>query len=165
MTDKKQQLQAVAPDEMAGSRVDQVMSKLFTDFSRSRITDWIRRGEATVNGESCKPKDKLHGGEELTLNVIIETQTEFQPQDIPLDIIRDDEHSLVINKPAGLVIHPAAGNHDGTLLNGLLYHFPDDLPSLIIRIEPDLKFHETLKEQLDAILSERDRLITILENT
>jgi len=141
VTDEKQQLQAVAPDEMAGSRVDLVMSKLFTDFSRSRITDWIRRGEATVNGESCKPKDKLHGGEELTLNVIIETQTEFQPQDIPLDIIHDDEHLLVINKPAGLVVHPAAGNHDGTLLNALLYHFPDlkNLPraGIVHRLDKD----------------------------
>ena len=141
MTDEKKQLQALAPDEMAGSRVDQVMSKLFADFSRSRITDWIRRGEATVNGKSCKPKDKLHGGEELRLNVIIETQTEFQPQDIPLNIIYDDEHILVINKPAGLVVHPAAGNHDGTLLNGLLYHFPDlkNLPraGIVHRLDKD----------------------------
>ena len=137
----KQQFEAIAPDAMAGSRVDQVMSKLFSDFSRSRITEWIRNGEATVDGRVCRPRDKILGGEKLLLTVQLQTQTEDLPQAIDLEVVYDDKHLLVINKPAGLVVHPAAGNRDGTVLNALLYHFPGqkNLPraGIVHRLDKD----------------------------
>jgi 23S rRNA pseudouridine1911/1915/1917 synthase len=159
---KQQILEAIVPENMAGDRIDQVMAHLFSDFSRSRITDWIKLGKATVDGKSCKPKQRVCGGEMLQLSVIVESKTEAVPQNIPLDVVYDDEHLIVINKPAGLVVHPAAGNHDGTLLNGLLYHYPEleNLPraGIVHRLDKDTtglmviarseKAHKSLVEQL-----------------
>ena len=175
MTDQKQQFEAIAPDEMAGARVDQVMSKVFSDFSRSRITEWIRSGDATVDGKVCKPKDRLLGGEKLLLNVQLQIQTADQPQSIQLNIVHDDEHIVVINKPAGLVVHPAAGNPDGTLLNALLYQFPgqDRLPraGIVHRLDKDTtglmvvakseKAHKSLVEQLQARIMRREYLAVV----
>ncbi len=159
-----QTLTAVTPAELAGSRVDRVMSVLFCGFSRSRITDWIKSGDALVNGMPCKPKERLHGGEQLTLHARLETQTSDQPENIALDIVHADEQIIVINKPAGLVVHPAAGNHTGTLLNALLYHFPEShlLPraGIVHRLDKDTtglmvvarteKAHKSLVEQLQS---------------
>ena len=163
-TQQQQRLQAVVPPDMAGDRIDQVMAKLFPDFSRSRITDWIRQGRATVDGELWKPKARVVGGELLELSAIVELHTEAEPQDILLDIVFEDEHLIVINKPAGLVVHPAAGNYDGTLLNGLLFRYPElqNLPraGIVHRLDKDttglmvvarsVKAHKSLVEQLQA---------------
>ena len=108
--------------EQAGQRVDQAAAELFDGFSRSRLQAWIKDGVLTVNGNKAKPKDKLTGNESLSLEVVIEPELEDQPQSIELDIVYEDEDLLVINKPTGLVVHPAAGHADGTLLNGLLHH-------------------------------------------
>lgn len=124
MQENERLLEAVVPPELAGERLDSAMSRLFSDFSRSRITDWIRQGRARVNGRDCKPRQRLHGGEKLELHASLNIQTRDQPQDLGLDIVFEDEDILVLNKPAGLVVHPAAGNPDGTLLNALLYHRP-----------------------------------------
>ncbi|WP_346796554.1 23S rRNA pseudouridine(1911/1915/1917) synthase RluD [Halomonas sp. Bachu 37] len=112
------------PDTLAGARLDQVAAELFAEHSRERLKGWIKSGELTVNGERGKPKDKLHGGEFLTLEAHLQDDTRFEPEDIPLAIVHEDDEVLVIDKPAGLVVHPAAGNPDGTLLNALLFHCP-----------------------------------------
>lgn len=112
------------PDSMAGQRVDQIASKLFDEYSRSRIQGWIKSGELTVDGKTLKPKEKLWGGEQLIIESELEDINQWKAEDIPIEIVYEDDDILVINKPVGLVVHPAAGHYDGTLLNGLLYHYP-----------------------------------------
>jgi 23S rRNA pseudouridine1911/1915/1917 synthase len=118
-------LNATVPLELAGSRLDQAAALLFPEYSRERLKDWIKDGQLTVQGKPGKPKDKVAGGEALVLLAELEAETEAQPQDIPLTIVYEDEDLLVIDKPAGLVVHPGAGNPDGTLMNALLFHCPD----------------------------------------
>ncbi|EUC68116.1 23S rRNA pseudouridine synthase D [Alcanivorax sp. 97CO-5] len=126
--EKIQRTEQVKP-EHAGQRVDQVAAELFEGFSRSRLQTWIKNGVLTVNGAQTKPKEKLTGNESLTLEVEIEPELDDQPQSIDLDVVYQDDDLIVINKPAGLVVHPAAGHADGTLLNGLL-HLDERLNSL-----------------------------------
>ena len=108
--------------EQAGRRVDQVLSELFSDFSRSRLQRWIKQGRVTLDGNSCRAKDKVWGGEEIRLQPVLLKEVSAQAEAIPLEILFEDADLLVINKPAGLVAHPAVGNPDGTLLNALLHH-------------------------------------------
>ncbi|MCP1328107.1 23S rRNA pseudouridine(1911/1915/1917) synthase RluD, partial [Halomonas sp. 707D4] len=112
------------PETLAGARLDQAAAELFSDYSRERLKTWINTGELTVDGAKAKPKAKLHGLETLTLQAALEEDTRFEAQEIPLDIVFEDDAVIVLDKPAGLVVHPAAGNPDGTLLNALLYHCP-----------------------------------------
>jgi 23S rRNA pseudouridine1911/1915/1917 synthase len=108
-----------------GCRLDQIAAEVFGDFSRARLQQWIKAGELTVDGVNRKPKDKLIGGEILALSVVLASEDRWLAQDIPLVCVYSDEHIIVINKPAGLVVHPGAGVPDGTLLNALLHHFPE----------------------------------------
>ena len=110
---------------MTGCRLDQAAVELFADFSRARIQDWIKSGELTVDGERRKSKHKLYGGESLCVTAYIDDEQRWQPQNIAIDVVYADEDLIVVNKPDGLVVHPGAGVPDGTLLNGLLYHFPE----------------------------------------
>ena len=119
-----QVLSAEVGDEQAGMRLDQAVAQLFSDYSRSRLTAWIKDGRVSVEGQQRRPRDKVWAGERLTLLAEPEPQVACVPQDIPLDIRYEDDYVLVINKPAGLVVHPAAGNPDGTLQNALLHHDP-----------------------------------------
>lgn len=111
------------PLELAGMRLDAALAKLLPDYSRSRLSEWIKEGWVFVNQKTASPKHKLIGGEEL--RVFLQESDEnqaFCPEKMDLNIVYEDEAVLVINKPAGLVVHPAAGNWTGTLLNGLLAH-------------------------------------------
>ncbi len=112
------------PEHMAGLRLDQAAAELFSDFSRERLKAWIKEGALTLDGRPAKPRDKVYGGEAVALTATVEDDARFEPEDIPLDVVYEDDEVLVIDKPAGLVVHPAAGNPDGTLLNGLLHHCP-----------------------------------------
>lgn len=116
--------EAQVPFDLHGNRFDQVATELFNDFSRARIQSWIKEGVLLVDGKTMKAKEKLYGGETLTLDLVVEDQEIHAAENIPLDIVYEDEDILVINKPAGLVVHPAAGNRDGTLLNAILFHAP-----------------------------------------
>lgn len=111
--------------ESYGQRLDQVVVELLPEFSRSRLQQWIKQGKILVNGEVSKPKSKVIGGETLQVTIEQEQQGEWTAENIPLDIIFEDDSLLVLNKPVGLVVHPAAGNYNGTLLNALLYHCPE----------------------------------------
>lgn len=117
--------QATIPDEWSGDRVDQALAKLFPDYSRSRLKIWLNDGQIHLNGEIKRPKDKVLGGEEVELIVTLSSENVWEPENIPLDIVYEDEHLLVINKPATMVVHPAAGNFNGTMLNALLHHAPE----------------------------------------
>jgi len=157
-------LEAIVPLESSGSRLDQVAAELFDSFSRSRLQQWIKSGDLLVDGKKYRPKDKLLGGESLSVNVVPEAEGTWESEPIDLDITYEDDHILVINKPAGLVVHPAAGNYTGTLLNGLLYHVPsnESIPraGIVHRLDKDttglmvvaksLEAHNALIQQLQA---------------
>ncbi|WP_373700420.1 23S rRNA pseudouridine(1911/1915/1917) synthase RluD [Neisseria dentiae] len=114
------------PLDLAGMRLDAVLAKLLPDYSRSRLTAWIKEGAVTVNEKPAQPKDKMIGGEYIAVTVRpSEENLAFTPEPMDLDIIYEDDSVIVLNKPAGLVVHPAAGNWTGTLLNGLLAHCPE----------------------------------------
>lgn len=109
---------------MIGMRIDKVIASLSTGHSRSAIQGWIKKGLVLVDDENPRQKDKMIGGEAVDIEVPETQDNEWLAQDIALDIVHEDEAMLVINKPAGLVVHPGAGNPDGTLLNGLLHYLP-----------------------------------------
>jgi 23S rRNA pseudouridine1911/1915/1917 synthase len=116
--------QAVVPDTAAGRRFDAVLAELFPEFSRSRLAEWIKSGDALLDGAPARPRDPVRGGEAVQLQAVLETQTHAVPQDIPLQVLYEDDQVFVIDKPAGLVVHPGAGNPDGTLVNALLFRDP-----------------------------------------
>lgn len=117
-------------EESAGKRLDVVIAELFPEYSRSRLKIWIQQGQVLLNGKVAKPKTKIAGDEELQLTVqAIESEAACEAEDIPLNIVYQDEHIIVVNKPAGLVVHPAAGHYTGTMQNALL-HFDPSLAAI-----------------------------------
>lgn len=119
-------LSAEVPDSLFGKRLDQCLALLFPDYSRSKLKEWILDGFVKVDGKIEKtPRVKLSSGELIEVGATQEIQVTNVAQEIDLDVVFEDEHILVINKPAGLVVHPGAGNQDGTLLNALLARVPD----------------------------------------
>ncbi len=129
------------PDNLGGTRLDQALAKLLPDYSRTQIQEWIKNNNITVDNKSCKSRDTVIGGEEITVQALRKIQPAWQAQPIELDIIHEDESLLVINKPVGMVVHPAAGNPNNTLLNALLHHSPalKELPraGIIHRLDKD----------------------------
>ena len=122
---KEDYLEALVPIQCHGMRLDQVAAELFPDYSRNRLASWIKEGRLMVDGRTVKPRDKATASAQVTLLVTHEPVIDWQPQRLPLDIIFEDEHILVVNKPAGVVVHPAAGHADSTLVNALLAHAPE----------------------------------------
>lgn len=113
------------PDEYAGLRLDQVLVKLFPEYSRSRLQEWVVQQQVTVDGEAATTKQKMWGGEKLIVNPQSHpTEQPYLAEEIALDIVYEDDALLVINKPVGLVVHPGSGNWEGTLLNALLHYAP-----------------------------------------
>ena len=136
------QLSATVAESQLGQRLDQALAELFPDYSRSRIKEWILEDRVTVDGKTInKPKEKVLGGELVAIDAQIEEDARWAPQEIPLDIVYEDNDILVINKPRGLVVHPGAGNPDGTILNALLYYYPEimDVPraGIVHRLDKD----------------------------
>ena len=115
---------ATIPESAAGRRFDAVLAELFPEYSRSRLAEWIKAGDALLDGRTVRPRDPVRGGEAVSLAVVLETQTEALAEDIPLTLLHEDDDVFVIDKPAGLVVHPGAGNPDGTLVNALLHRDP-----------------------------------------
>ena len=108
-----------------GLRLDQVAAQMFPDYSRARLQEWIKEGQLTLNGEVMRAKDKVLEGDQVVLMAEMEAAIDFKPETMALDIVYEDDDVIVVNKPVGLVVHPAAGNYSGTLLNGLLAHCPE----------------------------------------
>jgi len=115
----------IVPRDCAGLRFDQALARLLPEFSRSRLSAWMKTGNITVDGAASLPKTKVWGGEKIHVIPTLDPQaTAFRPENIPLNIVDEDDALIVINKPAGLVVHPGSGNWQGTMLNALLQHAP-----------------------------------------
>jgi len=148
--------------EMAGRRLDQVLAELIPELSRSRLQRWIDQGQVLVDGVTRRCRDKMQGGEEVRLRLVPELRNECVAQAIPLDVLFEDDQLLVVDKPAGFVVHPAAGNPDGTMQNALLHRLPQlrlvPRAGLVHRLDKDtsgllvvaktLSAHKSLVEQL-----------------
>lgn len=153
------------PLALAGKRFDAVLAELLPEFSRSKLSEWIKSGNARLDGrDDVRGRDPVRGGEVLTLDVVLEAQIDAQPEDIPFDVLYEDADVIVLDKPAGLVVHPGAGNHTGTLVNALLFRDPSlkTLPraGIVHRLDKDtsgvmvvarnLPAHTSLVAQLSA---------------
>jgi 23S rRNA pseudouridine1911/1915/1917 synthase len=171
----KIQMELVIPDEMRGRRLDQALAELVPEYSRSRLQQWIRSGEVTLDNRSQQAKAKVMGGENVRIDAEIIAQTASEPEPIPLDLVYEDEALLVVNKPAGLVVHPAAGNPAGTLLNALLNH-DESLAGLpragivhrldknttgLMVVARNLTAHKRLVEALQARVVKREYLTVV----
>ncbi len=164
------QISLTIPPETAGQRLDQVLSDLLSEYSRTRIKSWIESGQVLVNGGQLRPKDKVIGGERVEVNAVLPEAVPVAPEVIDLHIAYQDRHLLVINKPAGLVVHPGAGNAAGTLQNALLHFDPKlaQLPrgGIVHRLDKDttgllvvartLESHTALVRALEAREIERE---------
>ncbi|WP_412754061.1 23S rRNA pseudouridine(1911/1915/1917) synthase RluD [Legionella londiniensis] len=154
------------PPELYGQRLDVALANMFPEYSRSQLSHWLKEGYITVNGVAHKPKDKIRGKGIVTITLPenLPHNEQLLPEAIPLEIIFEDDHLLIINKPAGLVVHPGAGNPGHTLVNALLHHDPSlqQLPraGIIHRLDKDttgllmagktLKAYNTLIRQMRA---------------
>lgn len=157
------------PESCLGKRFDQTLAEMFPDYSRSRLKEWILAGHVTVDGLVVdRPREKIFGGEEIAIDTQVESEVRFQAQDLPLNIVYEDDDILVINKPAGFVVHPGAGNPDGTVLNALLHHCPqlDVVPraGIVHRLDKDttglMVVAKTIAAQTNLVESLQAREIT-----
>ncbi|MBT8422549.1 MAG: 23S rRNA pseudouridine(1911/1915/1917) synthase RluD [Gammaproteobacteria bacterium] len=123
--DDSEKLTTTIPEAQDGRRFDQALADLYPDYSRSRLQGWIRKGRALLDGAVVQPRARVSAGQQVELQPELETMVDAASENIPLDIIFEDDDVIVLNKPAGLVVHPGAGNPAGTLLNGLLHHAPE----------------------------------------
>jgi 23S rRNA pseudouridine1911/1915/1917 synthase len=164
------ELSAQVPLDLDGERLDLAAARLFPDYSRSRLQAWIRGGELLVDGQQARPRDKVTCGAELAIAADLVTEVDWLPEAIDLDIVYADASILIVNKPAGLVVHPAAGHADGTLVNALLAYAPElaQLPraGIVHRLDMDtsgimvvarsLAAHNHLVGQLQARTVKRE---------
>ncbi|MCO4799278.1 MAG: 23S rRNA pseudouridine(1911/1915/1917) synthase RluD [Colwelliaceae bacterium] len=159
----------IVPESCLGKRFDQTIAEMFPEYSRSRLKEWILAGHVTVNGDVLtKAREKMYGGETISIETQVEAEERFKPQNIPLNIVYEDDDILVINKPAGLVVHPGAGNPDGTVLNALLHYCPqvDVVPraGIVHRLDKDttglMVVAKTIAAQTNLVESLQAREIT-----
>lgn len=131
----------IVTEDQSGLRIDKVASQVFSDFSRVQVQGWITDGSLLYNGSVQRPKVRVKADDVLHLSTTLQQHSEDQPEDIDIDVVYEDDDVLVINKPVGMVVHPGAGNQTGTLVNALLYHYPQQhhLPraGLVHRIDKD----------------------------
>lgn len=173
--DAEHHLTAEIPLELAGLRFDQALAEVFKGYSRSRLQAWIRSGAVRVDGAILPPKHRVFGGESVELRAVLEPVVTAAAEDIPLRIVHEDAALLVVDKPAGLVVHPAPGHPGGTLQNALLHHCPElaQLPryGIVHRIDKDtsglllvaktLAAHSSLVEQLQSRSIHREYLALV----
>lgn len=131
----------IVTEDQSGLRIDKVASQVFSDFSRVQVQGWITDGSLLYNGSVQRPKVRVKADDVLHLSTTLQQHSEDQPEDIDIDVVYEDDDVLVINKPVGMIVHPGAGNQTGTLVNALLYHYPQQhhLPraGLVHRIDKD----------------------------
>lgn len=113
------------PNNLALKRLDKAAAEMFTDYSRTQIKKWIEDGKVLVNGEISQPREKVHENDEIELNPVEEQKVSWEPEDIQFEVHFENEDFIIINKPAGLIMHPGSGCYDGTLANGLIFKFPE----------------------------------------
>ena len=179
MTQESETLTATVTESVAGKRLDQALSLLFNDYSRARLQQWVKAGRVTVEAQQRKSKDKVYLGENIVMQVEADIEVVWQPEDIPLNILYEDDDIIVINKPVGLVIHPAPGHASGTLCNALLHHVPNamNLPraGVVHRLDKDtsgimivaktLSAHSSLVESLQAREISREYIALVYGET
>lgn len=160
------------PQELEGKRFDVALAALYPEYSRSRLQSWIKSGDALIAGEQRRPRDPVIAGERVTLKAEPEEVVQWQAEAIPLNILYEDASILFIDKPAGMVVHPAAGNWSGTLVNALLHHDPslsevpragivhrlDKETSGVLVVARTLEAHAHLVRQLQERAMEREYL-------
>lgn len=163
------------PEQCGGLRLDQALAQMFPEYSRARLQQWVRAGQVRVDDRLMKPRDSVHGGEQVVIRARLEETPDVAPEPITLDVVYEDESLLVINKPVGLVVHPAAGNWSGTLQNALLHLAPElaGVPraGIVHRLDKDtsgllvvartLTAHKSLVEQLQARALKREYLAVV----
>jgi 23S rRNA pseudouridine1911/1915/1917 synthase len=156
------------PPEMAGERLDKVLAGSLPDYSRNRLKTWVEAGAVMVDGKVTKARYLLRGGESIKVfPQEMPEQFAFSPENIPLDVVYEDDAIIVINKPPGLVVHPAAGNWSGTLLNGLLFKYPElkSLPraGIVHRLDKDtsglMVVARTAQAQTSLVRQLQDRTV------
>ena len=161
----------VIDNDLTG-RIDKQLGHHFSQYSRSQLQRWIEDGHVRVNGQTVKPKYKLTAGDVVTITPEQPKKIDLVPEDIPLDIVYEDDDVIVVNKPQGMVVHPAPGHPDHTLVNALLYHSPlstingEFRPGIVHRIDKDTSgllmvakndmAHRSLAAQLKAKTNERE---------
>lgn len=169
MTKQTIELEAHVNEEQFGKRLDQVIAELFPEYSRSRLKEWILAEKVTVDGQIIsKAREKVSGGEQISIQAELEIEVHHGPEDIPLNIVYEDDDILVINKPAGLVVHPGAGNQSGTILNALLHHFPEieTVPraGIVHRLDKDttglMVVAKTVPAQTQLVADLQERYVT-----
>lgn len=162
-------LEAEIQLEQSGQRLDQALADLFPEYSRSRLKIWIETDLVTLNGQiTTIPRTKVFGGEKIVISADIEDETHFEPENLPLNIVYEDEHILIINKPKDFVVHPGAGNKSGTVLNALLYHYPSvaEVPraGIVHRLDKDttglMVVAKTIPAQTKLVRALQKRQIT-----
>ena len=156
---------AKIPEEFCGKRLDQAVSELWPDYSRARLQRWIREGHLTLDGTVTRPRQTVRGGELVEVEFeLSDDETSCEPEDLPINLIYKDDDLILIDKAAGMVVHPAAGNYRGTLQNALLFHFPElgAIPraGIVHRLDKDtsglmvvarsLRAHSSLVQQLQS---------------
>lgn len=168
--------QAVVPAAAGGRRFDAVLAELFPEYSRSKLAAWIRSGDVLLDGRQVRPRDPVRGGEAVQLQAVEEVQTRSRAEDIALSVLHEDEAVIVVDKPAGLVVHPGAGNPAGTLVNALLHHDPalanlaragivhrlDKDTSGVMVVARTLQAHTALVAQLSARQVHRQYLAVVV---
>ena len=165
----------VIPDKYKGLRLDNALAKLYPNYSRARMQKWIKSGAITVDGNIPRAKDTMIGGEKVEIKVILQDEVLLKPEAIELNIVHEDNEIIVVNKPSGLVVHPGAGNSNGTLANALLHHFPEirvvprvgivhrldkDTTGLLV-VAKDIKTHTNLVEQLQQRIVSRNYIALV----
>ena len=143
---QKEKLSTTIPQEYAGLRLDHALAKIYPEYSRARLQKWIKSGEIKIDGNILRPKDTIHGGENVEIEAVFEDEVLLEPEDIQLHILHEDDYILVVNKPAGFVVHPGAGNTNGTMANALLHHFPE------IRVVPRVGIVHRLDKDTTGLL-------------
>ncbi|MGH8640216.1 MAG: pseudouridine synthase, partial [Burkholderiales bacterium] len=164
-----QRVRLTLPADCAGLRLDQALARLFPDYSRNRLARWVRDGQIRIDGRVLAPRHKVGGGEVIELDPVPhEEALAHRGENIPLDAVHEDGSLLVLNKPAGLVVHPGSGNWRGTLLNALLHHVPAlaDVPraGIVHRLDKDtsglLVVAKTLAAHADLVRQLQARSVT-----
>lgn len=164
MTTQPIHLQASIPSDLCGERIDKVLAILFPQYSRQRLNTWLKSQQIKVDGKYLKSKEKVKGGELVEINTTLTDETTLLPEDIPLDILYEDDALMILNKPTGLVVHPGAGNHEHTLVNALLFynkaltHLPR--AGLIHRIDKDTTGLLLIAKRLDCY----QQLVQLMQN-
>lgn len=156
---------------MAGERLDAALARLMPDYSRSRLSQWIKDGNVLLDGKTATPRTRLQGSERIIVTIVpSDEDIAFHPEAMDLPIVYEDAHILVINKPVGMVVHPAAGNWSGTLLNGLLHHAPElarvPRAGIVHRLDKDtsglMVVAKTIPAQTDLVRQLQARTVTRL---